>query len=262
MPPIRRCRDVHRRDVSCAVDGLPAPSQLPGPRRSPKARARPTLSERLRALARRRTGREFAPGPVPEPARRGPQLARAVAPAQTAAPTPTAYGSVVETRGADPGRDDTDLQQCGRATHLPPVRPQRLHRGTGAAAGDAARRHPEHRGLRRRHRDGRPGRARDLPGRLSRAVALGQPHEVLELVPARGPASRRRRALADRRNHRAGHAKPRRRRRLACGSPGSPPVRRWPRRWRRPIPTCTPRPGSTPAWPTARPTTSARRSPR
>src|SRR4051794_20712136 len=54
-----------------------------------------------------------------------------------------------------------------------------------AAAGDAARRHPGRRRVRRRDRDGRGGRAGRRPRRLPRAVAVGQRDGLLELVPPR-----------------------------------------------------------------------------
>ena len=100
--------------------------------------------------------------------------------------------------------------RLGRRPGLPPLRPHRCpHRRT--AAGDAARRHPGRRRVRRLHRDGRGGRTGRGRGRLPRAVALGERDGLLELVPPRRPGPRRRRARDDRRRDPRGDRAARRR---------------------------------------------------
>ena len=73
--------------------------------------------------------------------------------------------------------------------------------------------------------------------------AARQRPAVLELVPARRPAARPRRARADRRHHRARSCASTASTRRASMSPACPPVARRRRSWPQPTPTCSPRSG-------------------
>ena len=105
----------------------------------------------------------------------------------------------------------------------------------------AARRHADRRRLRRRHADERAGRGARFSRRLPRAGHLGQRDAVLELVRARRPAPRRRRAGDPRRDRRRDRRASTRSTATACTSPGSPPARRWQRCSGRRTRTCSPR---------------------
>ena len=174
---------------------------------------RPSLRHRLRSP----TGGPASGGPRcrtphgrrrdPAAAGRGAAWARAGA-RQGGAAHANSARSPARCRGARGGAVPRPfVPERGREPGLQAICAERVWRGGGAAGGDAARRDPDGRRLRRRHADERAGRAGRVPGRLSRAVALGQPAGLLELVPARRPAARRRRAVAAGRDHPAGHGR-------------------------------------------------------
>ena len=103
------------------------------------------------------------------------------------------------------------LQQRGGKPRLQALHPQRLSWAGLAAGRDAARLHPVARRFRGRHAHERDCRGADLPRRLPGTGRPRESGEMLELVSPGRSAARRGRAVADRRHHPPGHARPCRR---------------------------------------------------
>ena len=149
-----------------------------------------------------------------------------------------AGGSGVPGKDA-PGKDAAGRpSRRGRRPAVHAVRPHHRH-GSAPARRDAARRHADRRRLRRRHPDERARRGARSARRLPRAGHLRQPDAVLELVQARRPAPRQRRARRSWPGSSTRSPASTRSTATACTSPVSPRARRWPPCWGRRTRTCS-----------------------
>ncbi len=157
---------------------------------------------------------------------------------------------------------DGVLHQCGRDARLQAVRSRQEPRHASAPCRDAAWMHPVAGRLRRRDAHERAGRGAGLSRRLPGTAGVSQCEKMLELVQARGSAPRPGRALADRGDHPADHAR-------SSGGPeprlycrACPPAARQRPSWPRPIRTSMRRSVCIPVCLPGRPATSPPHLPR